>query len=85
MIESGLHWIVFILFYAHFVQWSVLRRTNKLHLRPPPPFPSFQALNLPFSYTLTQTSFVSHTCIYKPSFPHTFTIDNTIDNTFTCA
>ena len=34
-----------------------------------PPFPSFQALKLPFSYSLTQSSFVSHTRIYKPCSP----------------
>ena len=29
-----------------------------------PPFPSFQALKVQFSYTLTQSSFISHTHIY---------------------
>ena len=33
------------------------------------PFTSFQALKLPFSYTLTQSSFISHTQIFKLSFP----------------
>ena len=49
--------------------------TIKLHL-PSPSFPSFQALKVPFSYTQTQSSFVSHTHIYKLCSPLLGQIDS---------
>ena len=38
---SSFHWLIFKLFHAYFVQWSILRPTIQLPL--PPPILSFQA------------------------------------------
>ena len=59
---SSLHWLVFILFYTFFVQWSIIQLTSRLPLPPPPPpqFLHFKRSNYHFIYTLT-SSFVSHT------------------------
>ena len=58
-LDSRLHWLVFSLFYAYFVQWTI-----KLPL--PPPISLISSTQTTIFYTLTQSSFVSHTHIYKP-------------------
>ena len=74
---SSLHWTILILFYAIFLQLSILVTKSKRNPFPsplPPNFPILSAQTI-ILYALTQCSFVFHTHIYRQSFIyrwHTF-------------